>query len=549
MPVHGGRYRSVFSERQLQELKLYLTQIDRQFFGMTKKQCRRLVFDYAENLGTDHPFNKETRMAGEDWLANFMKTFKFSMRKPEATSIARAMGFNRVQVSKFFDVLRNVREKHNFSACNIYNADESGLTTVPNKLPKVISPIGAKRVSKIVTAERGKTITIICCMNANGNYLPPFLIFPRKRMRPDLTDKAPPGTAGHCSDNGWVNAELFLEFLQHFTKHVNPSAEKPVLLLVDNHKSHISLNAINHCRDNHITMVGFPPHTTHKLQPLDVSFYGPLKTFFSQACDNFSVSNPFQPVTDRHIGELLSIAYFQAATVGNAVNGFRSTGIEPYNPLVFTDADFVPSETSERELEFDAEVNANNPDANVYDLPFDTAVMRTRTDFHSAVAIEDYRVQPEPPYLPEKSPENNETTVPLPGPSSKQDNIVKSSPSLFDLKPLPKSKRTLKKRQVNTATVLTSTPVKKRLIEEKEKREAKEKRKVERARSKNKVARKLRFGKKCVRETEDDVKCPVCDETYSDPPHEDWIQCSQCKMWWHENCSKYEGGKFVCDYC
>ena len=113
-----------------------------------------------------------------------------------------------------------------------------------------------------------------------------------------------------------------------------------------------------------------------------------------------SVSNPFQPVTDRHIGELLSIAYFQAATVGNAVNSFSSTGIEPNNPQVFTDADFVPSETSERELEFDAEVNANKPDANVYDLPLNTAVMRTRTDFHSAVAIEDYRVQPEPPYLP-----------------------------------------------------------------------------------------------------------------------------------------------------
>ncbi|XP_046662658.1 histone acetyltransferase HAC12-like [Homalodisca vitripennis] len=36
---------------------------------------------------------------------------------------------------------------------------------------------------------------------------------------------------------------------------------------------------------------------------------------------------------------------------------------------------------------------------------------------------------------------------------------------------------------------------------------------------------------------------------YSDPPVEEWIQCSKCSEWWHENCTSYEGGEFVCDYC
>ncbi|XP_046666569.1 uncharacterized protein LOC124358315 [Homalodisca vitripennis] len=139
MPVHGGRYREVFNEEQLQDLHNYLTVMDQMFFGMTKLQCRKLVFEYAEHLGISHPFNKETKMAGEDWLATFMKKHNFSMRKPEATSVARAMGFNKPSVDKFFfSILKEVREKHNFPAANIYNADESGLSTVPNKLPKVI---------------------------------------------------------------------------------------------------------------------------------------------------------------------------------------------------------------------------------------------------------------------------------------------------------------------------------------------------------------------------------------------------------------------------
>ncbi|GBM73372.1 hypothetical protein AVEN_104138-1 [Araneus ventricosus] len=40
--------------------------------------------------------------------------------------------------------------------------------------------------------------------------------------------------------------------------------------------------------------------------------------------------------------------------------------------------------------------------------------------------------------------------------------------------------------------------------------------------------------------------CPGCEQTYD----EDWIQCSLCKEWWHEECSSYEGsGAFACDYC
>jgi len=77
-----------------------------------------------------------------------------------------------------------------------------------------------------------------------------------------------------------------LSCLKHFAKHTKPSAESPVLLLLDNHKSHISLDAINYCRENHITLVSFPLHCSHELQPVDNKcVYGPFKTFCNQASD------------------------------------------------------------------------------------------------------------------------------------------------------------------------------------------------------------------------------------------------------------------------
>ncbi|KAH9493117.1 hypothetical protein Btru_022982 [Bulinus truncatus] len=84
IPVHGGRFREVFNDSQQEQLKSYFTAMDKMLFGLTKKQCRRLVFDFTEECGILHPFNKDTKVAGEDWLANFMKKHKVSVRKPEA---------------------------------------------------------------------------------------------------------------------------------------------------------------------------------------------------------------------------------------------------------------------------------------------------------------------------------------------------------------------------------------------------------------------------------------------------------------------------------
>lgn len=67
--------------------------------------------DFTEHCGDKGPFNTEAGIACEDWLYSFMKNFKFCVRKPAATLIARAAGFNRVQVGMYYQILREVRQK------------------------------------------------------------------------------------------------------------------------------------------------------------------------------------------------------------------------------------------------------------------------------------------------------------------------------------------------------------------------------------------------------------------------------------------------------
>lgn len=46
-----------------------------------------------------------------------------------------------------------------------------------------------------------------------------------------------------------------------------------------------------------------------------------------------------------------------------------------------------------------------------------------------------------------------------------------------------------------------------------------------------------------------DVLCRSCAEPYCEPLTEDWIQCENYKKWWHEDCTSYEGGVYVCELC
>ena len=61
----------------------------------------------------------------------------------------------------FFELLKTEMDKHQFMQSTIFNAEGTGMPTVPTKVPKVLAANGVKRVAKATSAERGKTVTIL----------------------------------------------------------------------------------------------------------------------------------------------------------------------------------------------------------------------------------------------------------------------------------------------------------------------------------------------------------------------------------------------------
>ena len=139
-----------------------------------------------------------------------------------------------------------------------------------------------------------------------------------------------------------MTTETSVKYLEHFVKYVRNPPKSKVILLFDIHSSHVSLEASYFCRARGIVMLGFPPHTTHKIiQPLDVSFFDPLKIFY-----NWVMSHPGSAITDRQVSQLLGATNKKIATVGNAINGFAATGTERFNEDICDEGDFAVATTT-----------------------------------------------------------------------------------------------------------------------------------------------------------------------------------------------------------
>lgn len=235
---------------------------------------------------------------------------------------------------------------YKFKPSKIYNFDETGISTV-QKPRKILGPKGTKQVGAATSWERGKNITVCCAINASGEYIPPMFIYPRKRMSELLTRGGPPNAIYHCSSNGWINEDLFVTWLQHFISYAKPTRENPILLIIDNHKSHTTLAAYNLCKENGIIVVTLPPHTSHRLQPLDITFYSSLKAAFNKECDNFLRMHPHEKITPYDIAAIFRNAYVKVANIEKGVSGFATAGIYPLDPEKFKEDFAVRSDVEQ----------------------------------------------------------------------------------------------------------------------------------------------------------------------------------------------------------
>ena len=99
---------------------------------------------------------------------------ELTLRQPEATPSARGRAFNLVNVKKVFDLLEPFIDQYKFPANNIYNIDETGISTVQGRPTKIIAKMRRRQVGSLVATERGQLVTVVISMSVTGSFIPPL---------------------------------------------------------------------------------------------------------------------------------------------------------------------------------------------------------------------------------------------------------------------------------------------------------------------------------------------------------------------------------------
>ena len=315
---------SYLTEKEEQELVTFLTRSSAIGYGRTRKEVIAIV----ERLLCSHGIHKYVT---NGWWESFSKRHpELVLRTASTLSISRAKASDWEIVNNYFDILEDTLEQNDLLShpCQIFNIDESGMPYDPKPL-KTIHKRGIKNPSHISSGSKGQ-VTIVGCVSAGGQCLPPMIIWDRKTLSPDLTIGEIPGTVYGLSSKGWIDQELFhLWFTQHFIKYAPTS--RPLLLLMDGHSSHYCPETIRYALKEKVILFTFPPNTTHLTQPLDKGVFGPLKLAWRDVCHKFIVKNPGVVVNRYNFSVLFSEAWVQAMTPRNILSGFRTTGIFPFN--------------------------------------------------------------------------------------------------------------------------------------------------------------------------------------------------------------------------
>lgn len=110
---------------------------------------------------------------------------------------------------------------------------------------------------------------------------------------------------------------------------------KPILLIMDGHKTHLTPNVLSFCSKNSIHVFPLPPHTSHVVQPLDVGVFNSYKSSFRRAGLSHRLKHidyKFASEATRKrclvIGKSL-IAVTKSCTPDNISSAFWKTGIYP----------------------------------------------------------------------------------------------------------------------------------------------------------------------------------------------------------------------------
>ncbi|XP_026179816.1 uncharacterized protein LOC113140229 [Mastacembelus armatus] len=193
--------------------------------------------------------------------------------------------------------------------------------------------------SDIQTKRTKNVTTILACFNAAGEDIPPLIIYKGKYPRGHYKKEGLHNALYGTSAAGDLDGEMFKKwFIEHFLEFA--VRDRPLLLIMD---GQVNPELVQDAQREEVTLLCLPPHTSHILQPLDVSFFGPLKSDFSEVTGDPSAETHSFSVSKKEFSRVLRDCYQRLKDQQLVVDGFKRCGLYPLDPTAIDPSQVMSS--------------------------------------------------------------------------------------------------------------------------------------------------------------------------------------------------------------
>lgn len=328
---------------QQEENKLATSLIDLRKQGYTRS--KEIIMLMATKMAAKRGYTVIGGCLGERWWKGFLN--RNPLISPQPSQNAEQ---SMESVGLFYKGLLKSLTSNEYGSLTgkpylVFSADESVFNfDSVNKIVRASnSATGGPRILK----EQREQVTVLSCVSAFGESISPMFILKSHSglMSYGIQEESPGAAALFSPQNlGWTDSDVYLKWFREVFLPSIPS-ERPALLLVDGQKALVTADFIDEARVNKIIVTCRPGSSANLLHPLNLSLYGPLKEGLTRA--TVACLERTSSVVDKHnFAKIFNVAWCTAITPERIRDGFRKTGIFPFNPRAFDYSKLAPRRAS-----------------------------------------------------------------------------------------------------------------------------------------------------------------------------------------------------------
>ena len=123
----------------------------------------------------------------------------------------------------------------------------------------------------------------------------------------------------------------------------------------------MGLELVDLCRENNVILFCLPPHTTHALQPLNVSVFKSLKDHFAKAVHSITFAKKDYIVNKRGFSRVIESPFEKSFSIPNIKAGFAKFGVYPFNRNAVPIEKMIPSVLHKYSLSVSSGSSSDSP--------------------------------------------------------------------------------------------------------------------------------------------------------------------------------------------